>query len=63
MEHRLHFLTEARPIKQKRRYFGHEKDQVIKKKVKEFLEAKHIKEVQFSISFSNVVLVKKSSRK
>lgn len=63
MEHRLHVLAKAFPIKQKRRYFGHEKDQVIKKEVKELLEAKHIKEVQFSTWFSNVVLVKKSLRK
>ncbi|XP_073128031.1 uncharacterized protein [Henckelia pumila] len=61
MVHRLNTLAGVRPIKQKKRHFGPEKDKVIKKEVDELLEAGHIREVQFPTWLSNVVLVPKSS--
>ncbi|XP_073300510.1 uncharacterized protein [Primulina huaijiensis] len=44
-EHRLNILPNARPVKQKKRHFGPEKDKVIKKEVGELLNAGHIREV------------------
>ncbi|XP_073139067.1 uncharacterized protein [Henckelia pumila] len=61
MVHRLSILVGARPIKQKKRHFGPEKDKVIKKEVDELLRAGHIREVQFPTWLSNVVLFHKSS--
>ncbi|XP_073131758.1 uncharacterized protein [Henckelia pumila] len=61
MVHRLNTLVGVRPIKQKKRHFGPEKDKVIKKEVEELLKAGHIREVQFPTWISNVVLVPKSS--
>ncbi|XP_073137783.1 uncharacterized protein [Henckelia pumila] len=61
--HRLNILAGVRPIKQKKRHFGPEKDKVIKKEVEELLKAGHIREVQFPTWLSNVVLVPKSSGK
>ncbi|XP_073064080.1 uncharacterized protein [Primulina eburnea] len=63
IEHRLNILLEARPIKQKKRHFGPEKDKVIKEQVDELLRAWHIREVFFPTWLSNVVLVPKSSGK
>ncbi|XP_073129096.1 uncharacterized protein [Henckelia pumila] len=63
MVHRLNTLAGVRPIKQKKRHFGPEKDKVFKKEVDELLEAGHIREVQFPNWLSNVVLVPKSSGK
>ncbi|XP_073291138.1 uncharacterized protein [Primulina huaijiensis] len=60
-EHRLNILSNARPVKQKKRHFGPEKEKVIQKEVGELLEAGHIREVQFPTWLSNVVLVPKSS--
>ncbi|XP_073278732.1 uncharacterized protein [Primulina huaijiensis] len=62
-EHRLNILPNSRPVKQKKRHFGPEKDIVIKKEVGELLNAGHIREVQFPTWLSNVVLVPKSSGK
>ncbi|XP_073154100.1 uncharacterized protein [Henckelia pumila] len=63
MVHRLNILAGVRPIKQKKRHFGPDKDKVIKKEVEELLKAGHIREVQFPTWLSNVVLVPKSSGK
>ncbi|XP_075499207.1 uncharacterized protein LOC142537588 [Primulina tabacum] len=62
-EHRLNILPNSRPVKQKKRHFGPEKDIVIKKEVGELLSAGQIREVQFPTWLSNVVLVPKSSGK
>ncbi|XP_073127517.1 uncharacterized protein [Henckelia pumila] len=63
MVHRLNILAGVRPIKQKKRHFGPDKDKVIKKEVEELLKEGHIREVQFPTWLSNVVLVPKSSGK
>ncbi|XP_075507482.1 uncharacterized protein LOC142544307 [Primulina tabacum] len=43
-EPRLNILPNSRPVKQKKRHFGPEKDIVIKKEVRELLSAGHIRE-------------------
>ncbi|XP_073047725.1 uncharacterized protein [Primulina eburnea] len=63
MKHHLNTLPEARPVKQKKRHFGPEKDKVIKEQVDELLKAGHIREIFFPTWLSNVVLVPKSSGK
>ncbi|XP_073138783.1 uncharacterized protein [Henckelia pumila] len=62
-EHRLNILSGSRPVRQKKRHFGAEKDKVIAEQVRELLEAGHVKEVQFPTWLSNVVLVPKSTGK
>ncbi|XP_073121112.1 uncharacterized protein [Henckelia pumila] len=62
-EHRLNILPGSRPVRQKKRHFGAEKDKVIAEQVRELLEAGHVKEVQFPTWLSNVVLVPKSTGK
>ncbi|XP_073017950.1 uncharacterized protein [Primulina eburnea] len=46
-EHKLNILPGSRPVKQKKRHFGPEKDKVIEKQVEELLKAGHIREVHF----------------
>ncbi|XP_073033812.1 uncharacterized protein [Primulina eburnea] len=58
-EHKLNILSGSRPVKQKKRHFGLEKDKVIEEQVGELLRAGHIREVQFPTWLSNVVLVSK----
>ncbi|XP_075491166.1 uncharacterized protein LOC142529496 [Primulina tabacum] len=62
-EHKLNILPRSRPVKQKKRHFGPEKDKVIDEQVGELLRAGHIREVQFPIWLSNVVLVPKATGK
>ncbi|XP_075483550.1 uncharacterized protein LOC142523702 [Primulina tabacum] len=62
-EHKLNILPGSRPVKQKKRHFGPEKDKVIKEQVGELLKAGHIREVEFPTWLSNVVLVPKSTGK
>ncbi|XP_074565166.1 uncharacterized protein LOC141821717 [Curcuma longa] len=61
--HRLIVLLEARPIKQKRRYFGPEQNKIIREEVQKLLKAGYIKEIHFPTWLSNVVLVPKSGNK
>ncbi|XP_075524561.1 uncharacterized protein LOC142556963 [Primulina tabacum] len=62
-EHKLNIIPGSRPIRQKKRHFGPEKDKIIEGQVKEMLGAGHIKEVQFPTWLSNVVLVPKATGK
>ncbi|XP_073031274.1 uncharacterized protein [Primulina eburnea] len=62
-EHKLNILPGSRPVKQKKRHFGPEKDKVIEKQVEELLKAGHIREVHFPSWLSNVVLGPKSTGK
>ncbi|XP_073294498.1 uncharacterized protein [Primulina huaijiensis] len=62
-EHKLNILPGSRPVKQKKRHFGPEKDKVIEEQVGELLKAEHIREVKFPTWLSNVVLVPKSAGK
>ncbi|XP_075489458.1 uncharacterized protein LOC142528300 [Primulina tabacum] len=62
-EHKLNILQGSRPVKQKKRDFGPEKDKVIDEQVGELLRTGHIREVQFPTWLSNVVLVPKATGK
>lgn len=59
MEHKLNILAEARSVKQKKRYFGLEKDKVIRAEITKLLEAGYIREVQFPTWLEIIVLVLK----
>lgn len=61
--HKLNVIPGAKPVKQKRRHFGTEKDQIIEREVKKLLEAGHIRRIQFPSWLSNAVLVKKAEDK
>lgn len=52
-----------KPVKQKLRRFGEEKDKVIQEEVHKLLVAKHITVVQFPIWLSNAVMVSKGQNK
>ncbi|XP_073138060.1 uncharacterized protein [Henckelia pumila] len=62
-EHKLNITPGSRPVIQKKRHFGAEKDKVIAEQVQELLRSGHIKEVQFPTWLSNVVLVPKATGK
>ncbi|XP_073300266.1 uncharacterized protein [Primulina huaijiensis] len=62
-KHKLNIIPGSRPVMQKKRHFGPEKDKVIDKQVQELLKAVHIREVQFPTWISNVVLVPKATGK
>ncbi|XP_012852903.1 PREDICTED: uncharacterized protein LOC105972487 [Erythranthe guttata] len=59
--HRLNLKPECKPIKQKRRHLGAEKDEIIKREVQRLLDIGHIREIQFPTWLSNAVLVQKAS--
>ncbi|KAL0433793.1 UNVERIFIED_CONTAM: Pro-Pol polyprotein [Sesamum latifolium] len=61
--HHLNLDPTIRPIKQKKRYFGPEKDKIIQREVNKLLTAGHIREIQFPEWLSNVVLVPKPGGK
>ncbi|GAA0159305.1 hypothetical protein LIER_38836 [Lithospermum erythrorhizon] len=56
---RLHVDSMYKPIKQKKRTFNDEKNQVVRTKVDLLLKGDAIRELQFSEWIENVVLVKK----
>ncbi|KAK4391972.1 hypothetical protein Sango_1975000 [Sesamum angolense] len=45
--HHLNLDPSAKPVKQKKRHFGPEKDKIIQGEVNKLLSAEHIKEIQF----------------
>ncbi|KAL0291450.1 UNVERIFIED_CONTAM: hypothetical protein Sradi_7026300 [Sesamum radiatum] len=57
--HHFNFDPTIRPIKQKKRHFGLEKDKIIQGKVDKLLAAGHIRKIQFLEWLSNVALVTK----
>ncbi|KAL0411873.1 UNVERIFIED_CONTAM: hypothetical protein Slati_3777000 [Sesamum latifolium] len=61
--HHLNIDPNYKPIKQKKRYFGPEKDKIIQAEVNKLMAAGHIKEIQFPEWLSNVVLVPKPGEK
>ncbi|XP_073151889.1 uncharacterized protein [Henckelia pumila] len=62
-EHKLNITRDYRPVIQKKRHFGPEKDAVIKEQVDELLTDGHIEEIYFPTWLSNIVLVPKSTGK
>ncbi|KAL0461959.1 UNVERIFIED_CONTAM: hypothetical protein Slati_0083500 [Sesamum latifolium] len=61
--HHLNIDPNYKPIKQKKRHFGPEKDKIIQAKVNKLRAAGHIEEIQFLEWLSNVVLVPKPGGK
>ncbi|KAL2226260.1 UNVERIFIED_CONTAM: Retrovirus-related Pol polyprotein from transposon gypsy [Sesamum indicum] len=61
--HRLNVDPSVRPVLQKRRTFGVEKNQIINEEVKKLLKVDYISEIHYTDWLSNVVVVPKSSRK
>ncbi|KAL0386198.1 UNVERIFIED_CONTAM: Transposon Ty3-G Gag-Pol polyprotein [Sesamum radiatum] len=57
--HHLNIDPSYKPVKQKKRYFGPEKDKIIQAEVNKQMAAGHIEEIQFPEWMSNVVLVPK----
>ncbi|KAL0411875.1 UNVERIFIED_CONTAM: hypothetical protein Slati_3777200 [Sesamum latifolium] len=57
--HHLNIDPNYKPIKQKKIYFGPEKDKIIQAEVNKLMAAGHIEEIQFPEWLSNVVLVPK----
>ncbi|KAL0313454.1 UNVERIFIED_CONTAM: Transposon Ty3-G Gag-Pol polyprotein [Sesamum radiatum] len=57
--HHLNIDPSAKPVKQKKRHFGPEKDKIIQAEVDKLMAAGHIEEIQFPEWLSNVVLVPK----
>ena len=57
--HKLHVDPHARPVKQKKRNFTPERNEVVKSEVGNLLEAKIVKEIYYPTWLANPVLVKK----
>ena len=60
--HKLHVDSSVRPVKQKKRNFTHERNEVVKDKIGKLLEAKIVKEVFYPTWLANPVLVKKDDK-
>lgn len=61
--HYLNVEPKFRPVKQKKRTFGPERNKLIKAEVDKLLEAGNIRPIQYLEWFSNVVLVAKTKGK
>ncbi|XP_071916252.1 uncharacterized protein [Coffea arabica] len=60
--HKLHVDPSIRPVKQKKRHFAPERNEVVKEEVGKLLEAKIVKEIYYPTWLANPVLVKKEDR-
>ncbi|KAL0384983.1 UNVERIFIED_CONTAM: Transposon Ty3-G Gag-Pol polyprotein [Sesamum radiatum] len=63
MVHKLNVHPEARPIKQKKRAFGVDRNRIIKEEVEKLLKINYIRPVQYPEWLANVVLVPKNNGK
>nr|XP_025703596.1 uncharacterized protein LOC112805422 [Arachis hypogaea] len=63
MSHHLAVKSEARPVSQRRRKMSRERAEEVARKTASLLEAGFIRELDYSTWLSNVVVVKKHSRK
>ncbi|KAL2226893.1 UNVERIFIED_CONTAM: Retrovirus-related Pol polyprotein from transposon [Sesamum indicum] len=61
--HRLNVDPAMRPVQQKKRSFGSDKNEIIRKEVDKLLQAGYVAKIQYTDWLSNVVLVPKSSGK
>ncbi|KAL0405364.1 UNVERIFIED_CONTAM: Gag-Pol polyprotein [Sesamum latifolium] len=61
--HRLNVDPMVRPIKQKKRSFGAERNRIIEEEVSKLMEAGYVSEVQYTDWLANVVVVPKASGK
>ncbi|KAL2241094.1 UNVERIFIED_CONTAM: Retrovirus-related Pol polyprotein from transposon [Sesamum indicum] len=58
--HHLNVDPKARPVQQKKRSFGGDRNEIIRQEVKKLLRAGYVSEIQYTDWLSNVVLVPKS---
>ncbi|KAL0395001.1 UNVERIFIED_CONTAM: hypothetical protein Slati_4466300 [Sesamum latifolium] len=63
IRHELHVREGAKPVRQKKRNFGNERNQVIQEEVRRLLKLGYIREVHYPEWISNVVLVPKTGGK
>lgn len=63
MTHKLNVLPEARPVKQKKRVVGRDKQQATREEVQKLEKAGFIREVMYPQWLANPVLVKKANGK
>lgn len=61
--YRLNIKPDAKPVKQKRRHFGEQQNEIIEKEVEKLLKIGHIERIQFPRWLTNVVLVPKPGNK
>ncbi|KAL0451466.1 UNVERIFIED_CONTAM: hypothetical protein Slati_1124700 [Sesamum latifolium] len=61
--HRLNVDPMVRPVKQKKRSFGAERNRIIEEEVRKLSEAGYVSEVQYTDWLANVVVVPKTSGK
>lgn len=62
IEHKLNVRKEAKAIKQRKRNFAPERQEVIKEDMNKLLDAKFISEVMYLDWLANIVLVKKTNK-
>ncbi|KAL0405434.1 UNVERIFIED_CONTAM: Retrovirus-related Pol polyprotein from transposon opus [Sesamum latifolium] len=63
ISHHLNIDPRVKPVKQKNRHFGPEKDKIIQAEIDKLVAAGHVEEIQFPEWLSNVVLVPKPGGK
>ncbi|KAL2228098.1 UNVERIFIED_CONTAM: Retrovirus-related Pol polyprotein from transposon opus [Sesamum indicum] len=61
--HRLNIDLQVKPVKQKKRVFGVERNRIIKEEVNKLLQAGFVREIQYTTWLSNVVIVPKAAGK
>ncbi|KAL2251241.1 UNVERIFIED_CONTAM: Retrovirus-related Pol polyprotein from transposon [Sesamum indicum] len=61
--HRLNVDPQVKPVKQKKRVFGIERNKIIEEKVAKLLRAGFVREIQYTTWLSNVVVVPKAAGK
>lgn len=62
-KHCLNVKPEARLVKQRKRTFTLGRNKIIESEVKKLLEAKFIKEIEYTNWLTNMVVVKKANNK
>lgn len=63
MVHKLKGRPDPKPVKQKRRHFGAQQGEIVRREVEELLAIGHIREIHFPRWIVNVVLVPKGNGK
>ncbi|KAL2231185.1 UNVERIFIED_CONTAM: hypothetical protein Sindi_1712900 [Sesamum indicum] len=61
--HHLNIDPQIKPVKQKKKMFGVERNRIIEEEVNKLLQAGFVREIQYTTWLSNVVIVTKAARK
>ncbi|KAL2249927.1 UNVERIFIED_CONTAM: Retrovirus-related Pol polyprotein from transposon [Sesamum indicum] len=61
--HRFNIDSQVKPVKQKKRVFGVERNKIIEEEVNKLLQAGFVREIQYTTWLSNVVIVPKAAGK